>query len=325
MDYIFHNIWLKADVLGDFEPSLFSGNDELEVIIRYMYYSDKIPKYGKEFVENVKVVFELCKNLTNSERRKLCYWYQVNNQIEKLCDGTYQPVLYDDLEIFNPNLKKAIKSIYDNLYEQSKIGLKKISEHYNEFVKINKKGICPFCGIYPMDGQYSKTREPYDHFLPKSLYPFTSINLKNLVPMCHKCNSGYKMTKSPIFDSSKNRRKAYYPYGAIADITINVSLKSNNIQNLEPNDISLIISSTEQEKVDTWQELFGIDARYKALFCEGDGKDWMQQIIETAPYFGMTEMDYLDTIKKQFKENPYKDKKFLKVPFLDACTTIGIF
>ena len=110
----------------------------------------------------------------------------------------------------------------------------------------------------------------------------------------------------------------------IADLNINVSLKSNDIQNLKPDAISLTISSTEQEKVDTWQDLFGIDARYKALFCEGDGKDWMQQII-AAPDFGMTETDYLEIKKKQFQNNPYQEKNFLRVPFLDACITIGIF
>lgn len=325
MDYIFHNVWLKAGALGDFDLSLFSGNNELEDIVRYMYFSDNSPKYGKKFVESVKDIFDTCKTLTHHEKRRLSYWYQVNNQIEKLCDGKYHPALYDDLESLNQDLANEVKSIYDDLYEQSRIGLKKISEHYVGFVTKNGKGVCPFCGIYPIDGEFSKTREAYDRFLPQKKFPFTSINLGNLVPMCHKCNSGYKGTKLPIFDSTKNRRKAYYPYGTTSDININVSLNSNNIQNLEPDNVSLTISSTEQEKIDTWKELFGIDSRYKALFCGVDGKDWIREIIFDAPDFEMSSAEYLEIKKKQFNNKPYQDKNFLRVPFLEACAEIEVF
>jgi len=325
MDYIFYEIWIKANILNDFDISLFDDNKELQAIFNYLYLSDNSPKYGKKFVGSVKKIFDFCKSLSWFQRRKLSYWYKVNNKIEDLCNGKYKPALYSDLNTINKDLSNEIKSIYDNLYSQNKIGLKEISTHYTDFVKINNKGICPFCGIYPMDGEFSDTREAYDHYLPKSKYPFTSINLKNLPPMCHKCNSGYKGVKNPIFDSSDNRRKTFYPYTDSTDIKIEVNLSSSDIQNLQHEDIDLTISATEQEKTDTWQELFGIDIRYRALFCGADGKAWIQQIIGEAPDFNMNSSEYLEIKKRQFEKNPYFEKNFLKITFLEACKENGVF
>lgn len=325
MDFIFYEVWMKAHGLDDFELSLFSSNNDLQQFMEYLYASETSPEYGKKFVGSVKKIFDLCKPLSCSQRRKLAYWYKVNNKIEELCNGKYKPALYPDLDTFNEELSKEIKSIYDNLYSQNKIGLKEISTHYGDFVKINIKGICPFCGIYPLDGEFSNTREAYDHYLPKSKYPFTSINLRNLAPMCHKCNSGNKGVKNPIFDGSDNRRKAFYPYIDSTDIKIEVKLFSNDIQNLQPADIDLTISATEQEKTDTWQVLFGIDNRYKALFCGADGKAWIQQIVDEAPDFNMNSSEYLAIKKRQFEKNPYLEKNFLKLIFLEACKKREVF
>lgn len=325
MDFIFAEVWMKAYALGDFDISLFDSSSELQEIINYLYLSDTSPEYGKKFVASIKNIFDICKTLSCRERCKLSYWYKVNNRIENLCNGKHKPVLYTDLVSFNQDLARELKSIYDNLYSQNKIGLAEIAEHYPEFVKTNDKCICPFCGIQPMDGILSKTREAYDHFLPKSKYPFTSINLKNLAPMCNKCNSGNKGVKNPIFDDTDNRRKAFYPFTATTDIKIEVNLTSSDIQNLNPNDIDITITSIEQDKADTWQELFRIDERFKALLCEADGKSWVNEIISDAPDFGMDSSTYLSIKKKQFKENPYKEKNFLKIPFLEACNHHGVF
>ena len=37
-----------------------------------------------------------------------------------------------------------------------------------------------------------KRREPFDHYLLRSQYPFVSLIRNNLVPMCHDCNEDYK-------------------------------------------------------------------------------------------------------------------------------------
>ena len=59
-----------------------------------------------------------------------------------------------------------------------------------KFLKIN---VCPYCNrqyIFTVrdEDRDCITRPEMDHFYPKSIYPFLSINLYNLIPSCHICN-----------------------------------------------------------------------------------------------------------------------------------------
>lgn len=89
------------------------------------------------------------------------------------------------------------QSLLDLAALRAKIG--DIDDHYQTFVQTNKAGKCPFCGINDLLGEYHSKREAYDHYLPKALYPFNSINFRNLVPACHHCNSSYKTSKDPAY------------------------------------------------------------------------------------------------------------------------------
>lgn len=44
--------------------------------------------------------------------------------------------------------------------------------------------ICQPCDI---NGVHHTKREAYDHYRPKPLYPFNSVNFRNLAPACHEC------------------------------------------------------------------------------------------------------------------------------------------
>lgn len=59
---------------------------------------------------------------------------------------------------------------------------------------------CVYCNrqyIFTIDDEKNNhiTRPEFDHYLPKSTYPFFSLSLYNLVPSCHICNSNCKGTK----------------------------------------------------------------------------------------------------------------------------------
>lgn len=62
---------------------------------------------------------------------------------------------------------------------------------------------CPYCNrqyITPLltfDGQ---TRGTLDHFVAKSKYPYFSMSLYNLVPVCYSCNSSFKGDSEFDFD-----------------------------------------------------------------------------------------------------------------------------
>jgi hypothetical protein len=324
MDFIFFEVWCKASDLDDFDLDLFDKNSDLQDIIRAFNFLDTSPKWGKYFLQLIKDIFELFKLLNDDKIKKLKYWYQVNNNIKRLCNGQLKPIVYKDLKNIHQDLSKKFQELYSILYNQKIIGLKDITDkigkldtHYKDFMAINNQGKCPFCGLSDMKGIHHTKREAYDHFLPKGKYPFNSINFKNLVPMCHECNSSYKLENNPIFDKSGNRRKAFYPY-SLKDTDIDIKVAINSFNDIKPENITLTITAPEQEKVDTWIELFGIEERYKAVFSsDSDGKYWLVQLNDEI-------IVYDDKLKRHYRKYPYNDKNFLKVAFFEAYQNKGL-
>ncbi|MFB2553388.1 HNH endonuclease [Ensifer soli] len=111
-----------------------------------------------------------------------------------------------------------------------------LENHVDRTVQL---GICPFCGIGSIKRAHFKEREAYDHYLPKSIYPFNSINFRNLAPACHECNSSYKLTKDPAH-SGVGRRKAFYPYSESSYlIELDMTLQHCDIDELTPGDVEI--------------------------------------------------------------------------------------
>lgn len=331
IDYIFYEVWCKAPQT-DYDITLFENNLDLQEVITAFHYAEY--KCADFFTSGIQTIFLIFKTLNPTEVARLQIWYQSNNNIESLCKnepGTC-PSTYKDIQRYNPKLATALKSFFDNLYSQNfltlkplseKIGL--ISEHYNAFVRVNAVGKCPFCGLYPIDSEYIHTREAYDHYLPKSIYPFTSINFRNLAPACSKCNSGNKGIKDPICSREGQRRKAFYPYDRdIHNVEISMTLDSSDITCLTPQNISIEFGPTElAEELDTWNDLFRIKDRYKATCCSADAKYWIQQIFDECGE--KTPREFLTTRLNSAQRLPYADMNFLRKAFLEACRDQHIF
>ena len=199
IDYIFYEVWCQAP-WSKYNISLFDGKPELKEIIESFHHTE--PKGADFFIKGIQEVFTNFTELNTIDICRFRRWYGYNNDIMSLCDGikTTIPVTYDLLrKCFNGKytvLCGHLENYFSNLYSDgflkleaiaSKIGSK--SDHFKSFSKVNIKGKCPFCGIFDMHGANHTTREAFDHFLPKSKYPFNSINFKNLPPACHHCNS----------------------------------------------------------------------------------------------------------------------------------------
>jgi hypothetical protein len=280
--------------------------------------------------------------LTRPEIAQIKRWYQANNDIERIC--TNDPALliarYTDIRAIHPDLSKELASFFKGLYSKNLLGLKALKEkigniddHYQSFMKTNTVGKCPFCGITDMQGVYHTKREAYDHYLPKALYPFNSINFHNLVPTCHYCNSSYKTSKDPAFTpkdpaGAMQRRKVFYPYANSGrQIEITISLKKTDIDHLEPGDIDLEFGPAAlNEEIETWKDVYGIEERYKAKCCSAsDGKYWLEQVIDEWSIEGRTPADYLATLTRQTSKYPFAESNFLKKAFLEGCCRLGLF
>ena len=187
IDFIFYEVWCKAPGYGPFSLDLFLPNPDLYEVMNAFHYSDS---QGSEFfLGHVQRIFELFTTLDDAQIEQFRQWYQANNDIEKVCanDSSISVARYADLPTKLNGIKDQLKSFFKNLYSylnlaalKEKIG--EIGDHYNEaFSGANRSGKCPFCGISDMKGPDHDYREAYDHYLPKALYPFNSVNFRNLV------------------------------------------------------------------------------------------------------------------------------------------------
>lgn len=74
---------------------------------------------------------------------------------------------------FAKSLREAVKLAYNKTYEGNSL-------HSIRTELFANAKLCPICGIEPPTD--------LDHHLPESVFQLLSIYIRNLVPLCHKCN-----------------------------------------------------------------------------------------------------------------------------------------
>lgn len=333
IDFIFFEVWCTAPGNGDFRLELFDTNAELKELMKAFYYGDT--QGGDFFYGYVERIYGLFAPLTPAQIDQLRQWYTANNDIEMVCanDPAVQIARYADIAAIHPDLNGQLAAFFKGLYSQQLLDLAavrkkigQIDEHYQAFMQMNTTGKCPFCGLGDIKGVHHTRREAYDHYLPKALYPFNSINFRNLAPACHECNSTYKLSKDPAHNAA-GRRKAFYPYASGAHgIEITVDLNNPDIDRLTPADIQLTFGpAAVHEEIETWKEVYGIDERYKAKCCDGDAKDWLEQLRILRDAHGITPDASLATVQQQTAKAPVANSNFLKQAFLEGCQRAGLF
>ncbi len=221
IDFIFDQVWCKAPIGLEFSLALFDDQPDLKEVLSSFGFGQNSPERGRQFYKEIKEIYALFEPLTPTEIDQFKRWYKANNDIEKVCnnDPSIQLARYTDIAVHHNDLAEKLGMFFKGLYSQALLTLAAlknkigdIDDHYKSaFLTGNTTGKCPFCGITDMKGEDHPYREAYDHYLPKVLYPFNSINLRNLAPACHECNSTYKNIKDPVLKNTV-RRKAFYPY-----------------------------------------------------------------------------------------------------------------
>jgi len=339
IDFIFFEVWCKARTSGHFNLELFDDCTELKEVMSAFYYGHT--QGGDFFYGHVERIYGLFAELAQEQIDQFILWYRANNDIERVCanDSAVHIARYSDLMDLHPDLGRQLASFFKGLYCQKLLNLEvlrkiigQIDEHYQAFMTVNQAGKCPFCGITDMLGVYHTKREAYDHYLPKGLYPFNSINFKNLVPACHYCNSSYKTTKDPSYapkDPAQtiHRRKAFYPYAVtMHTIEVKIEFASSNIDSLEPSDIELSFGpAAVHEEIETWRDVYGIDERYKGKCCsETDGKYWLTQVLDEWKNDDRSPSDFMRTLTRNAARAPLADTNFLRKAFLEGCQRIGV-
>ncbi|TDQ18897.1 hypothetical protein DFQ04_0708 [Algoriphagus boseongensis] len=339
MDDLFLNVWCTADAAVDYNIDLLP--DDLKEITLAIFYDARITTdylYGP--IERVYIIFQ---GFDQPTKDLLAQAYKNNNNVLDLCkqQNGCNPYVYSTLQALSEPLKNELISFYKSLFTsvihlkavQDKIGT--IDSHYDEFVTTNDERKCPFCGLNSIKGPNRTVRDAYDHYLPKDIYPFNSINFKNLAPMCHECNSSHKLRQDPITSPNTNaRRRAFFPYDTDNGYEINIDLTFSNpdINTLSENDVTVNLTSpTHQQEVDTWKEVFGIEERYKEKCAsKTDGKYWFMQIHDeynNLPFISKvfySKGKHIQNVIKSARTNPFAAGNFIKASFLESCAKMGI-
>jgi hypothetical protein len=344
IDFIFYAVWCQAPAKGPYRLELFALNPELYEVMTAFHHDDSEAAYF--FSSHVERIYGLFARLNACQVEQLRLWYRGNNDVEHLCanDPTIPMKRYVDFPAEFAGLSDQLASFFKKLYSRVDVAaLKKwigdIGGHYRAFVAVNKSGKCPFCGINDLLGEYHTKREAYDHYLPKALYPFNSINFRNLAPACHHCNSSYKTSKDTAYTPKDPagvavRRKAFYPFSkAHPTIDCKVTLPHVNIKIMAASEVALSFGPTDfSEQIETWKDVYGIEERYRAKLLGGDGMAWLVEVLdelrwneESAGSQGRPPDKYLQDLGMHTQRSPYANANFLKNSFLQACKAVGLF
>lgn len=244
--------------------------------------------FGLEFIDVVNShkgilknrfikIYNKFKKWTQAERTAFCNKLTESNNIEEICQGKLKPL---SCEEFPPSIKIDLKELFIDLYEKilkksphfcSRCGT--LLEHFRIFKSQNRNILCPACGLKEVKTQYDTTRNQYDHYLPKSIYPLSSVNFKNLVPLCTECNSlGVKGEKDVLKETNG---KLFYPYDEShsgIDIKIDIKEDAQKIDNIKW-ELNFSTLSGQKDEIESWKYIFNIESRYEG-YIKGRIDTW---------------------------------------------------
>ncbi len=308
------DIWCKAD---NEEWKDKTNNKKLYKLLHYSV------KTGVTFENEIERIYNIFKTLTGDEKAKIKRSWKINNDIEKLCSKKLKPIYLNDLHaVVKNDIKPLFSWCYTYLLDQKEVSGNKL-DYYKKLINLNEFEVCPCCGMLDVELEDSENREAYDHYLPKANYPFSSVNFRNLVPICYKCNSDRKKMKDPI----ENKRITFYPFNTSDKHEILITLSIDNtkdLNNLEKKDIKIIFKGKDKE-IETWDWLFDIRKRYnnrvkkysKSMLKRIKSRHRSNQILKK----DITYQETIDFMIQEYNEEKYTDKNFLRVPLLEVIKT----
>lgn len=308
----------------DFEVAIYTSRKKLDPIL-----IDLINKFN---------------SLSTPQKNRVKVAFDTNNQIQALCEGKFKPVTYSNLE---SNFAKALKNFSEMLWEDYSHNLKikakcgSVKDHFNAFVSPTHQEakLCPFCGLTGLKPEGNNHRDAYDHYLAKSIYPFTSMNFYNLIPACHECNSLEKGDHLVLFNKKNKRpQHVFYPFDTkhrTEKLSLEIipkvgSRKSANSQLLKKNkwECSITYDGKIDQKIESWNDIYGIHSRNEKFLrsYESTWFNWILDRYKEAVEYGVTFSKFktfrLEETKKQVITQPMGWLKHEYVKYLFAQSNI---
>jgi hypothetical protein len=284
-----------------------------------------VKRHPKILEKRLKIIYEYISGLAPTDRQAFCQRVIDSNQIKQICNGEYKPIKFDNKAT---GIDKILKNLFRDLYQQvldgdpfRELNNTTLREHFNQFCDANADiTLCPICGIGELKKSQDITRDQYDHYLPKALYPFSSINFSNLVPCCKECNSFDAKGEKDTIEVSTG--KFFFPYDDNhKGISLVVSVREDNSE-IEKIDLELSFSNPDNknDEIDSWKTIYAIENRYRGYIGARIGK-WYKYYFE---YIGSPKLSHLDiSSRKQscmlsLEINESLGLEFIRKPVIDA-------
>lgn len=226
-----------------------------------------VNRHRKVLKQKFKDIYAVLSRLPQGVRSDICNQIRNSNDIEAICQGTKTPIKIDDSA---NGIRKVIRTFFLDLYNQVLDGdpfkdayHTTLREHFDGFSEINKETtLCPICGIGELKKKEDATRDQYDHFLPKALYPLSSVNFENLVPSCKECNSFDAKGEADTIAVSTG--KLFYPFdNSHKGISVEFHIAADDI---EPEKVDWRIDFTnpdgKNDEIESWKAIYKIENRY---------------------------------------------------------------
>ncbi|CAG2147610.1 hypothetical protein [Cupriavidus numazuensis] len=209
------------------------------------------------------------RRLSADERALVLETLDAENRIPDLLSGAHDCGTVDSLPEI---VQKPVIDLYSFAFDLlTELSLR--DEHYAAIYAAAPEHTCPFCGTEIFDAP-GAPREDLDHYLARSRYPFAAINLRNLVPMGHKCNSKYKLARDLLRRDDGSRRVAFDPYNHVkVDVILDDSDPFDGSTANTPRWI--VRFDPETAEVPTWDEVFSVRERYSRDHLDPSFSRWL--------------------------------------------------
>ena len=136
-------------------------------------------------------------------RRLYCYFYDSTdkvkeNNVEKLLIAD-KTMMERFIKLFGKFDKDDAKKLVEKVFRYDRFSVCAFAYNFLDAMNVN---VCPYCNRqYIFTLKNHKARPQFDHYFPKSIYPYLALSMYNLIPSCGICNqakSALDTVKDPI-------------------------------------------------------------------------------------------------------------------------------
>ena len=153
------------------------------------------------------------------------YFYDCKGEIKK--ENVKKILLADKssmekyIDVFGKFTSQDSNELVEKVFRYDTFSTRKCAYDILEDIDAN---VCPYCNRqYTVTLKNRKARPQFDHYYPKSLYPYLALTLYNLIPSCGICNqakSSLDTRKEPIL----------YPYEEEFGEKINFVINNKSVK-----------------------------------------------------------------------------------------------